>query len=84
MSDEWIEVAYIGNGWSNVTVYVNPTNETAKICSSKCTYWGYHDESEFEEHEEIVSIEQALAQVYPDKKAIAAILSHTKKDYSKF
>ena len=82
MGNEWIQVSYIGNGWSNITVYVNPVNETAKICSSKCTHWGYHDESEWDEREEIVSIEQALAQVYPDEKAIAAIVSNTKKDYS--
>lgn len=77
-----MQVSYIGNCWSNITVYVNPYNETAKICSSECTHRGYHDESEWDEREEIVSIEQALAQVYPDEKAISAILSNTKKDYS--
>lgn len=82
MDNRWIQVFYVGNCWSNITVSVDPISETAKICSSECTHWGYHDESEWDEHEEIVSIEQALAQVYPDEKAIAAILSLTKKDYT--
>ena len=46
MSSEWIQVSYSGNEWSNVTVFVDPNNETALICSTECTYWGYHDESE--------------------------------------
>ena len=82
MRNEWIKVTCIGNEWSSITVYVNPTDDTAKICSSKCTYWGYHDESEWDEQEEIVSIGRALAQVYPDEKAVAMILSNTKKDYT--
>lgn len=82
MDSQWIQVSYIGNCWSGITVYVNPSSETAKICSSECTHWGYHDESEWDEYEEIVSIEQALAQVYPDELAISKILSNTKKDYS--
>ena len=82
MDNDWIYVSYIGNGQCNITVYVNPINETAKIRTRECTYWGYHDESEWDDHEEIVSIEQAFAQVYPDEKAISAILSNTKKDYS--
>ena len=79
---EWIEVSYTGNCWSYIAVYVNPNNETAKIECSRCTFWGYHDESEWDDEVEIVSIEQALWQVYPDEKAIAAILENTKKDYS--
>lgn len=82
MENEWIKVFYRDEGWSDITVYVSPTDETAKITTSKCTHWGYHDESEWDECEEIVSIEQALAQVYPDEKAIAIILNNTKKDYS--
>jgi len=82
MKEEWVQVSYIGNSWSNTTVWVNPINEIAKIRFRECTYWGYHDESEWDESEEIVSIERALAQVYPDEKAIALILSNTRRDYS--
>ena len=82
MCSEWIQVFYSGNEWSNTTVFVDPNNEQAMICSTECTYWGYHDESEWNKEEEIVTIERALARVYPDEKAISAILSNTKKDYS--
>lgn len=82
MENEWIKVFYRDEGWSKITVYVSPTDEIAKICTRECTYWGYHDESEWDDDEEIVSIERALAQVYPDEKAIAVILNNTKKDYS--
>ena len=82
MENKWIKAFYKDEGWTDITVYIDPTTETAKLCKGKCTHWGYHDESEWDETEEIVSIEQALAQVYPDEKAIAIILSNTKKDYS--
>ena len=82
MEKDWVQVFYEGNCWTNTTVFVNPTNETAKICSSKCTHWGYHDDSDWDDTEEIVSIELALERVYPDEKAISAILSNTQKDYS--
>lgn len=82
MKEAWIQVAYIGNGWENDTVYIDPSTETAKVHHSKCTHWGYHDESDWDEEDRFVSIEEALAIVYPDEGAISAILSHTKKDYS--
>ena len=83
MSEGWIRVAYIGNEWSNETVYVNSDEEIAKVYRSKCTHWGYHDDSDWDESEEIISIEKALAIVYPDENAIAVILNNTKKDYTK-
>ena len=82
MNDEWIQVSYTGNEWCNTTVYVNPNNETAKICTSKCTHWGYHDESEWDDTEKIVTIEEALAEVYPNEYAISVILKNINKDYS--
>lgn len=81
-SGEWVRVYSEDHGWSSVEVFVNPKEETAKICSSKCSYWGYHDESEWDDFEEIVSIKRALAEVYPDEEAISAILSLVNKDYS--
>lgn len=81
MENEWVQVAYIGNNWFSETVYVNSVTEIAKILRSK-TSWGYHDEYDVDESEEIVSIEKALAFVYPDEKAIALILSNTQKDYT--
>ena len=82
MKEEWVQVSYIGNSWSNTTVWVNPINEIAKIRFRECTYWGYHDESEWDESEEIISVEQALAMVYPDKEAIALIKAHMGNDYA--
>ena len=81
-SGEWVRVFGEDHGWTSVEVFVNPKEETAKICSSKCSYWGYHDESEWDDFEEIVSIKRALGEVYPDEKAISAILSLVNKDYS--
>ena len=82
MSEEWIKVAYVGNCWENKTVYLDSGRERAKILFSKCIHWGYHDDSDWDDHDEVVSIERALKIVYPDEEAIAAILANTPKDYS--
>ena len=82
MDKEWIKIVSLGNEWSNKTVYVNPETETAKLFERKITHWGYHDESEWEEHEKIISVEQALAMVYPDNEAISLIQRHMGKDYA--
>lgn len=83
MKNAWMEVYCGGNGWSQVTVYVNPMNQTAKVCTCECTYWGYHDESEWENREIIVPIEAALSYVRQDRKAIALIEQITGKTYEK-
>ena len=82
MGNEWIQVAYLGNEWSNTTVYINPSTETAKVHKCQISHWGYHDESEWDESDEIISVEQAFAIVYPNEDAISLIKSNMGKDYA--
>jgi len=82
MDNAWIQVAFLGNEWKSKTVYINPIMKTAKVFKSEISHWGYHDESEWDESEEIISVEQALAMVYPDKEAIALIKAHMGNDYA--
>lgn len=80
--DQWIKIKDNGNCWDSEIFYVHKSQEIAKVYRSKCVYWGYHDESEEETEESIISIENALKLVYPDKAAIYKILQYTKDDYS--
>lgn len=82
MRDQWIKIKENGNCWDSEEFYVHKSQEIAKVYRSKCVYCGYHDESEEETEESIISIENALKLVYPDKVAIYKILQYTKGDYS--
>lgn len=82
MDNERIKVAFLGNEWKSKTVYINPITKIAKVFKSEISHWGYHDESEWDESEEIISVEQALAIVYPDKEAIGLIKAHMGNDYA--
>jgi hypothetical protein len=81
LEDKWISVKSWGNRWSGQNLYINPVRNKAKIHSHEITRWGYHDECDEEEHEEIISIERALEMVYNDDKAISIILNNSNKDY---
>lgn len=47
--------------------YVDFLAEKAFIVSSEVTYWGYHDESEWDKHAYTVSLEQAFEQIRSEK-----------------
>lgn len=76
--DEWIRVA----DKVDITLFVNPETETAKVVYYEDEYLGYHDGFKTTKVEEHISIENALAWVYPYKEAISVILNNTKNDYS--
>ena len=82
LDDKWISVKSWGDGWSGEILYINPAQNKAKIHSYKITHWGYHDECEKDEYEEIISIERALKKVYPDEEAISIILNNSNEDYA--
>ena len=80
--DPWVYVKHFSYAFRDKTIYINPLNDTAKVEDDVITYWGYHDESEHEVTEHEISIETAIATVYPDRNAIETILKNTQKDYT--
>ncbi len=82
MDNEWIQIAFLGNEWKSKTVYINPITKTAKVYKSEISHWGYHDESECDESEEIITVEQALALVYPNEEAISLVKTYMGNDYA--
>ena len=80
---KWIEVKRWGNEWSGRTLCINPVLERAKIHDYEITRWGYHDECDIDESEEIITIEQALSMVYPDETVLSAIINIVNKDYTR-
>lgn len=82
MEKDLIEVYREGNSWSSETVSIDPVEQIAIVESCECTFWGYHDESEYETTRYTITVEEALRKVYPDEKAIALILRHARQDYS--
>ena len=81
MQDEWIGVAGHGEQYDySETLYINPKTETVKKVRREFSHFNYHDEESWDEEETMISIEQALAWVYPNDYAISVILSNTKKD----
>lgn len=82
MDNEWIQITFLGNEWKSKTVYINPITKTAKVYKSEISHWGYHDESEWDESEEIITVEQALALVYPNEEAISMVKTYMGNDYA--
>lgn len=83
MQDEWIWIAghckqYDDSG----TLYINPKTEEIKMVRREFSHFNYHDEESWDESQSTISVEQALAWVYPNEYAISVILKNTKKDYS--
>ena len=81
MQNEWIWVASTCKQFDySETIYINPKTETVKKVRREFVCFKYHDEEEWDEDETIISIEQALAWVYPNDYAISVILRNTKED----
>lgn len=70
MDSSKIKIAEIGNGWKGQTIYVDLFAERAIIVSREVTHWGYHDESEWDEHTYTVSLEQAFKKIRSEKATI--------------
>ena len=73
MKSNWAFILQKGNEWASETLYVNPEDDIAKIEYYRITRWGYHDESESEEYDCAIDMEEAVAFAYPDKDAIARL-----------
>lgn len=83
MQDEWIRIAGHCEQYDySETLYINPKTETVKLVRREFSHFNYHDEESWDESVSIISIEQALAWVYPNEYAISVILKNTKKDYT--
>lgn len=84
MQDEWIWIAghCVQYDYSE-TLYINPKTEEIKMVRREFSHFNYHDEESWDESQSVISVEQALAWVYPNEYAISVILKNTKKDYSK-
>ncbi len=81
MQNEWIWVAGHGEQYDySEALYINPITEAVKKVRREFSHFNYHDEESWDEEETMISIEQALAWVYPNDYAISVILSNTKKD----
>lgn len=70
MSNNKIRIAQIGNGWNGESIYIDLITEKAIIVSREVTHWGYHDESEWDEHTYTVSLEQAFKKIRSGKATI--------------
>lgn len=84
MNETWIHVMNKQYSFAGDYLYINKNGESAKLIKSACTYWGYHDESEWDKEEYIISVEEAIDWVYPNEKAISIIQEYSKTDYSEY
>ena len=83
MKNEWIYVTGSSGNWSDYSLWIHPVRKVAKVWES-CFYGFYDDDGdpEWDESETVISIEEALARVYPNEEDMAKIMEAVPGNYS--
>ena len=77
MDNDWIEVKTFDTPLKSVYIYIHKTEEIAKLHFVELDDYDYHDGYSIYKRDKIISIELALALVYPDKKSLYTIAYNT-------
>ena len=83
MDNGWIFVTGWSGNWSGQSLSIHPGKRIAKISHSEFS-GSFDDEGlpEYDETETLITIEEALARVYPHEELMATIFRHIPGDYS--
>ena len=70
---EWLFIKKDGNSWVSDTYYLDPLGQRGRISHFEITYWGYHDESDYEEYDRFCSVGELTSRLSSDQAALDKI-----------